>query len=677
MSNQYVKVRTPSAFVVFTLFLLIFLSPAFALTTQDKAEIIAENFIAYAKRFKTIEKVRPLETNLAGAESPVLSGWIIDLSDKGYIVLPSSTAAYPIKAYSFDTKFDDLPEPFKIFIKKELEARARAGDAAPKRTSLVSEALTPEQTARNLLLTWDEKEHRRVAQAYTPSDFLVKTQWNQGFPYNKFLPEIDGQNVATGCVNTALAQVMKYHGHPRSGRGISSSYTWNNQELTVILHHPYYWTNMPDTPGMSAQPHIQDEIAILFKDIGIINKTQFGITESSAYLHKDSVIKHLGFSNTMATMSNSNTDAFFSTLKAQIDQELPVLLSLPGHMVIADGYHEDGTGRNFHLNMGWGGTDNNFYYLDQNIVTTNKIYPPSLEMIYNVKPCTGPDCESPDPVTQSMPPVLNNRFDDLILKENASTLKIRVDARDGNGDAVILKTISSNPDAVSAALENDILSLTPLQGSSGNAATVRVTAEAGGQAVSKDFLVVITGDAITLGPSQNQTGKFGSQDAVYTHKIILQGACTISGDRGYSNQAFYMGLKNSRGQVIVAITDDFGAADIPSPLPLDVYTLSVSLKSGGWFYPYTQGDHDEYVIQVKAPDFSASTSQLADLLGVDMSRTVFTVPGDVDGDFQVTVADKILELRMLTHGGDLPEWDQGDDTSGNGTIGIEDVIYWP
>lgn len=51
-------------------------------------------------------------------------------------------------------------------------------------------------------------------------------RWNQGDPYNALCPVITstGKRTVTGCVATAMAQVMMYYNYPASGQG-ATSYT--------------------------------------------------------------------------------------------------------------------------------------------------------------------------------------------------------------------------------------------------------------------------------------------------------------------------------------------------------------------------------------------------------------------------------------------------------------------
>jgi len=70
----------------------------------------------------------------------------------------------------------------------------------------------------------------------------------------------------------------------------------------------------------------------------------------------------------------------------------PVLLEFSDHSTVADGYSSDATGRKIHVNMGWGGHYDDYYYLDQPVNAGGYIFAPSLDMTYRIMPCTGSDC---------------------------------------------------------------------------------------------------------------------------------------------------------------------------------------------------------------------------------------------------------------------------------------------
>ena len=53
---------------------------------------------------------------------------------------------------------------------------------------------------------------------------LVTTRWSQGAPYNDLCPMEGDARTLTGCVATAMAQVMYYHQWPEKASG-KGSYT--------------------------------------------------------------------------------------------------------------------------------------------------------------------------------------------------------------------------------------------------------------------------------------------------------------------------------------------------------------------------------------------------------------------------------------------------------------------
>ena len=56
--------------------------------------------------------------------------------------------------------------------------------------------------------------------------------WNQDSPYNDLCPLYQGDRSVTGCVATAMAQVLKYHNYPVHGTG-SHSYTTDSLKLSA------------------------------------------------------------------------------------------------------------------------------------------------------------------------------------------------------------------------------------------------------------------------------------------------------------------------------------------------------------------------------------------------------------------------------------------------------------
>lgn len=54
---------------------------------------------------------------------------------------------------------------------------------------------------------------------YAPVEQMVHTTWGQDTPYNDKCPKLDGKLTLTGCVATAMSQIMNYFKYPEKGTG--------------------------------------------------------------------------------------------------------------------------------------------------------------------------------------------------------------------------------------------------------------------------------------------------------------------------------------------------------------------------------------------------------------------------------------------------------------------------
>lgn len=354
--------------------------PSWAVT-QDDISTVAANFLSYSGSDKAVESIIELE------DMNVIFAYHVKLEGGGYLLIPATEDLPPIKGYSLKADFATLPDWYRDFLFLELKAYQNFG-------------LRKRSAAKNSINSqyWEflrKSNVKKGSRNYTPDTILMSTRWNQSFPYNKKFPYLNGGQTVAGCTQIATAQIMKYHAYPNRGKG-TAVHNWNGQELKTILYKNYFWNRMPDELFLSTQEYIQDETALLIRDIGIVNEAGFSVGGTAASASIRGLMQYFGYANDILTMNNENENTFFTALKGEIDAERPVLLSLPGHMVVADGYASDPTGKKFHINMGWGGHDDDYYYLNQTIHTSSYTFPttpPGLNIIYNIRPCTtGVNC---------------------------------------------------------------------------------------------------------------------------------------------------------------------------------------------------------------------------------------------------------------------------------------------
>lgn len=196
---------------------------------------------------------------------------------------------------------------------------------------------------------------------------LVTARWDQGDPYNQDCPTVNGTRCVTGCVATAMAQIMYYHQWPKNYGSGSITYSWNNTNLSMdFTQTKFDWSNMTDTYGNSSTSAQKAAVAKLMKACGYSTKMGYGTdasgTQSSLiawalteYFDYDKGIQYLS--------RNAFTQASWETMiYDELAAQRPVqysgrTLGGEGHAFVCDGYN-DGY---FHINWGWGGAADGYF----------------------------------------------------------------------------------------------------------------------------------------------------------------------------------------------------------------------------------------------------------------------------------------------------------------------------
>lgn len=222
------------------------------------------------------------------------------------------------------------------------------------------------------------KSGNRNAQRHIQSNWkdispLIMTAWNQDSPYNALCPidPDDGERCITGCVPTAIAQVMYYHQWPEVGRGVVS-YSWRGRRLGVDLSQMRFeWNKMKlayDYDEDETSEEVQ-AVAKLMYSVGLASQADYSSSSTGAWLGAYGLHKYFLYSDEARELSLSQTslDDFEASIYYDLNEKRPVLFSSNdpndggGHLMVIDGYlKEDNL---FHINMGWGGNDDGYYRL--------------------------------------------------------------------------------------------------------------------------------------------------------------------------------------------------------------------------------------------------------------------------------------------------------------------------
>jgi hypothetical protein len=201
---------------------------------------------------------------------------------------------------------------------------------------------------------------------------LIETKWNQRAPYNDMCPKSGSLSTVTGCVATAMAQVMKYYNHPMRGTGQSKPYTTGKPSLisvpAVSFEVNYDWNNMSDIYFGSPPIETREAVATLMYHCGVSIGMNYQVDGSPGPFLKvvESLLNYFDYDATIRgtrRLCYTNDDAWNAMLKQQIDKRMPVLYGGDnndnvGHAFICDGYAEN---EYFHFNWGWGGLHDGYF----------------------------------------------------------------------------------------------------------------------------------------------------------------------------------------------------------------------------------------------------------------------------------------------------------------------------
>ncbi len=280
-------------------------------------------------------------------------------NNDGVILVSGDDIATPILGYSTYGTYDneELPYNFKKWIEGYKSQIIYAIDNDIEANSYVNGLWTS-------LLSGEVDNQSDNGKTVSP---LCTTTWNQSPYYNDQCP---GGSV-TGCVATAMAQVMKFWNHPAQGTGMHS---YNHDTYGTLSANfggtTYQWAQMPNSINGP-----NDAIATLMYHCGVSVDMGYSPDVSGAWVVEDdspvcseSAFKnYFGYSSSLHGEKRENFTAsqWTNMLRADLDAGRPLVYagfgSGGGHAFVCDGYNDNDF---FHFNWGWGGVYDGFFHID-------------------------------------------------------------------------------------------------------------------------------------------------------------------------------------------------------------------------------------------------------------------------------------------------------------------------
>lgn len=270
-------------------------------------------------------------------------------SEEGYIILPSYDEAPALLAYSDKNSFEaDVNPEMRYWL-----------DFYNAELSTLSE---------NRSYTGATAASERPQRA--PIAPLTKTKWNQEAPYNDLCPKVNGRGTVTGCVATAMAQVLKFHSYPAKGHG-QHSYHWAPGDETLSFDYEgttFDWDEMTNTYDAESSAEAKKAVATLMLACGISVDMHYDVGDSGASTMAmgAALIDYFGYDRSiwMPVRDYYGLYEWEDMVYSELEKGRPVLYSgqgtAGGHQFICDGYSSDGF---FHFNWGWGGMSDGYFRL--------------------------------------------------------------------------------------------------------------------------------------------------------------------------------------------------------------------------------------------------------------------------------------------------------------------------
>lgn len=314
-------------------------------------------------------------------DNNITAYYIINYEEGGFVILAGDKRSEPILAFSETNNFDLDTEYYPSGLVSWLYSSKENIQKLRKEKSAITTETN--QKWKNLLkgntdiISYREPpiDPEPDCTPYTiQKGPYTQTTWGQKCGYNSLTPAMTCGpcgHAYTGCVATAMAQIMKYHEYPSN----------------------FNWADMPNSGGTNST-------AILMDDIGTAVGMNYTCESSGADTQNEVASS---FRNDFNYTSASYADYNYQTVKNELNYGRPVILKggrntgwwifgqySDGHAWVCDGYlnYIDpcwGSILKYHMNWGWDGTYNGYYSFN-NFNPGDYTFNYKTGMVYNIKP---------------------------------------------------------------------------------------------------------------------------------------------------------------------------------------------------------------------------------------------------------------------------------------------------
>ena len=331
---------------------------------KETAKNIGAKYLKASTEMKNVD-ANNLEFVTAYTMSDGADAFYVFNTESGFVIVAADDCATPILGYSTEGQFvtDDIPVAMQEYLNDFVE-QIEYG--------IKHETYKDEKTIRQwqLVKTTGKTNENRNAKVVAP---LLATTWGQSPNYNAKCPSNSDGQAITGCVATAMGQIMKYWNKPTQGTGEHTYTPPGYSEQTVNFGATTYdWANMPNAlPTTTVTPTTTeiDAVATLLYHCGVAVDMEYGRKSSGAnsLVVPDAMKNYFNYSYASYDYRQHYTDEIWlKKVKASLESTPPCPVYYSGQNVLADGGHAfvcDGYDADdkLHINWGWRGSSNGYF----------------------------------------------------------------------------------------------------------------------------------------------------------------------------------------------------------------------------------------------------------------------------------------------------------------------------
>ena len=335
---------------------------AFVGITASASQITEQQALQVAAKYADIDiKSHPQRMKAAGKQQKTAAYYAFNIGDnEGFVIVSGDDSLTELVGYSDSGSFEpeNMPDNMRSWLQSYSDYVKSVQDSETRPT---------------------RRELSDVTTVVVRP--FVTTAWNQSEPFNLMAPVDNNVRCVTGCVATAMAQVMKYYEWPERGEGSHSYTDSSGHSLSANFSQSVYdWGNMLDEYNSYYDQNMNivneyndvqaDAVAKLMLDCGISVDMDYTLYSSGAVTANvaTALEQYFNYTADLFYRDNMPSEDFMGKLFEELDNRRPILFSgkslSSGHAFVGDGYDSN----NFvHINWGWGGLSNGFFnvnYLD-------------------------------------------------------------------------------------------------------------------------------------------------------------------------------------------------------------------------------------------------------------------------------------------------------------------------